>query len=169
MPPTVDSIARRPSSRQIPSPPSTVLRRLIVISFANLLVIGLSCSFAIAADDAQPKSSATDTRPPNIIFILADDLGYGDLGRFGQQKIRTPNLDTLAAQGMRLTNHYCGNAVCAPSRCVLMTGYHPGHAQVRDNRGLASKKFVDGRPETEGQHPITADSVTIASHLKSRG
>lgn len=141
----------------------------MLIGFASLLATGFDSSAAIAADAPATKRNATDTRPPNIIFILADDLGYGDLGSFGQVKIRTPNLDTLAAQGMRLTNHYSGNAVCAPSRCVLMTGYHPGHAQVRDNRGLASKKFVDGRPETEGQHPIAADSVTIASHLKSRG
>lgn len=169
MPPTVDSIAHRSPLRPIPSSPSKALRRVFLIGFSSLLVTMSGISFALAADADQPESTATDTRPPNIIFILADDLGYGDLGSFGQQKIRTPNLDTMAAQGMRLTNHYCGNAVCAPSRCVLMTGYHPGHAQVRDNRGLASKKFVDGRPETEGQHPITADSVTIASHLKSRG
>jgi len=142
-------------------------RCVILIGFATL--IGVGAGVTTAADEAAAKSSPADTRPPNIIFILADDLGYGDLGSYGQQKIRTPNLDTLAAEGMRFTNHYCGNAVCAPSRCVLMTGYHPGHAQVRDNRGLASKKFVDGRPETEGQFPIVSDSVTIASHLKSRG
>jgi len=135
----------------------------------GLIAIGFCNRVAIAENEVASAVGETEKRPPNIIFILADDLGYGDLGSYGQQKIRTPNLDIMAAQGMRFTNHYCGNAVCAPSRCVLMTGYHPGHAQVRDNRGLASKKFVDGRPETEGQHPIDADSVTIASHLKSRG
>ena len=76
----------------------------------------------------------TWARQPNIIFILADDLGYSELGCYGQQKIRTPNLDRLAAEGMRFTQHYSGNAVCAPSRCVLMTGMHPGHALIRDNR-----------------------------------
>ena len=96
---------------------------------------------------------------PNIIFILADDLGYGDIGAFGQTKIRTPNLDRLAAQGMRLTRHYAGSAVCAPSRCVLMTGKHPGHAWIRDNR--------EARPE--GQTPLRAGEVTIAEALKQEG
>ena len=89
---------------------------------------GLAFSTCSMAGDA--KSAPR----PNIVFILADDLGYGDLGCFGQQKIRTPNLDQLAAEGMRFTQHYSGNAVCAPSRCVLMTGKHPGHAFIRNNR-----------------------------------
>src|SRR5688500_52936 len=71
---------------------------------------------------------------PNIAFIVADDLGYGDLGCYGQSKIQTPRLDRLASEGMRFTQHYAGNAVCAPSRCVLMTGKHPGHAWIRNNR-----------------------------------
>jgi hypothetical protein len=75
-------------------------------------------------DDEQPKQ-------PNIVFVLADDLGYRELGCFGQQKIETPRLDQLAREGMRLTRHYAGSPVCAPSRCVLMTGRHPGHAAVR--------------------------------------
>ncbi len=70
---------------------------------------------------------------PNIVFILADDLGYGEVGYNGQKIIRTPNVDRLAREGMILTRHYCGNAVCAPSRTVLMTGMNPGHAPVRDN------------------------------------
>src|SRR5947208_16681260 len=68
---------------------------------------------------------------PNIIFILADDLGYGDLGCYGQKKIKTPNLDRMAKQGMRFTQAYAGSTVCAPSRCVLMTGKHTGHAHIR--------------------------------------
>ena len=96
---------------------------------------------------------------PNIIFILADDLGYGDLGCFGQKKIHTPNLDRMAAEGMRFTQHYAGNAVCAPSRCVLMTGLHPGHAFIRDNREV----------QPEGQVPIPADTVTVARLLKQQG
>ncbi len=96
---------------------------------------------------------------PNIIFFLADDLGYGDLGCFGQTKIRTPNLDRLAAEGMKLTQHYSGNAVCAPSRCVLMTGKHPGHAFIRTNREL----------KPEGQHPIPEDTVTLPKLLKQHG
>jgi arylsulfatase A len=98
-------------------------------------------------------------RQPNIIFILGDDLGYSELGCYGQQKIRTPNIDRLASEGMRFTQHYSGNAVCAPSRCVLMTGMHPGHAFVRDNREV----------QPEGQWPIPYDAVTIAELLKSRG
>ena len=96
---------------------------------------------------------------PNIVFILADDLGYGDVGAFGQKKIRTPNLDRLAAEGMRLTQHYSGNAVCAPSRCVLMTGKHPGHAYIRNNREL--------RPE--GQEPLPAETMTLAKRLREAG
>ncbi len=97
--------------------------------------------------------------PPNIVFILADDLGYRELGSFGQQKIRTPNLDQLAAEGMRLTQHYSGNAVCAPSRCVLMTGLHPGHAFIRDNRSTPP----------EGQYPIESSIVTLAELFQQAG
>ena len=79
-------------------------------------------------------NDAKVSNKPNVVFILADDLGYRELGSFGQEKIKTPNIDTLARDGMRLTQHYCGNAVCAPSRCVLLTGKHPGHAFVRNNR-----------------------------------
>jgi arylsulfatase A-like enzyme len=85
---------------------------------------------ALAA--AAPAGSAP-VRPPNILFILADDLGYGDLGSYGQQRIQTPNLDRLAAEGMRFTQFYAGSTVCAPSRCVLMTGFHVGHATIRGN------------------------------------
>src|SRR5215216_2199514 len=72
---------------------------------------------------------------PNIIFILADDLGYGDLGCYGQKLIQTPNLDRMATEGMRFTQFYAGAPVCAPSRAVLMTGLHVGHVSVRGNAG----------------------------------
>jgi arylsulfatase A-like enzyme len=104
-------------------------------------------------------------RQPNVVFILADDLGIGDLGCYGQTKIKTPNLDRMAAEGMRFTQHYSGNAVCAPSRCVLMSGMHPGHAFIRDNRGAgenAKAKAEGGRPATEGQFPITPETYTLA-------
>lgn len=79
-------------------------------------------------------SKRTETpRKPNIIFILADDLGYGDLGCYGQQTIRTPNIDRMAAEGVIFTNHYAGSTVCAPSRCALMTGLHTGHCLIRGN------------------------------------
>jgi len=96
---------------------------------------------------------------PNIIFILADDLGIGDLGCYGQTKIRTPNIDRMAAEGMRFTQHYSGNAVCAPSRCVLMTGKHPGHAHIRNNREY----------KPEGQEPLPAATVTLPRLLQSKG
>lgn len=110
-------------------------------------------------------------RQPNVIFILADDLGPGDLGCYGQKIIQTPNLDRMAAEGMRLTQHYSGNAVCAPSRCVLMTGKHPGHAFIRDNRQPPEAKNPTkmGRPETEGQHPIPDAAVTLAERFKALG
>src|ERR1041385_5345093 len=79
--------------------------------------------------------TASAAQKPNIIFILADDLGYGDVSCFGQKKFQTPNIDRLAAEGMKLTAHYAGNNVCAPSRCSLMSGKHPGHAYIRNNRG----------------------------------
>jgi arylsulfatase len=102
---------------------------------------------------------AQGTKKPNIIYILADDLGYGELGCYGQKKIKTPNLDKMAAQGLRFTQHYAGNAVCAPSRCVLMTGLHSGHAQIRNN----------SETKPDGQQPIAADTVTLARLLQAAG
>ena len=78
-------------------------------------------------------AGAADGKPPNIIFVMADDLGYGDLGCYGQTLIKTPNIDRLAAQGIRCTQAYAGSTVCTPSRGILMTGLHNGHAPVRDN------------------------------------
>jgi arylsulfatase A len=108
---------------------------------------------------ASTTSVAAKTRKPNLIFFICDDLGYGDIGAYGQTKIRTPNLDRLAAEGMKFTQHYSGSPVCAPSRCVLMTGKHPGHAFIRDNREM----------KPEGQYPIPAETVTIAKLLKQAG
>jgi len=98
-------------------------------------------------------------RPPNIVFIIADDLGWGDLGSYGQQKIKTPHLDHMAAEGLRLTRHYSGNAVCAPSRCVLMTGKHPGHAWIRNNKEI----------KPEGQEPVAASERLLPEVLKDAG
>ncbi len=104
-------------------------------------------------------------RPPNIVFILADDLGYGELGSYGQTKIRTPRLDGLAAEGMRFTQHYSGSPVCAPSRGALLTGRHTGHAAIRDNREVGGW----GPDEPEGQHPLGDAEVTIAEMLRPAG
>ncbi|MDG2223866.1 MAG: arylsulfatase [Rubripirellula sp.] len=112
------------------------------------LILGLAVLGVVRAADK-----------PNVVFILADDLGYREVGEFGQELIRTPNLDQLARDGMRLTQHYSGNAVCAPSRCVLLTGKDPGHAFVRNNRSTPP----------EGQWPIPDSEVTVAELMRSGG
>jgi len=88
---------------------------------------------AAAAPTNAPTSRPPAPRRPSIILIVADDLGYGDLGCYGQTRIKTPNLDKLAQEGMRFTSFYAGSTVCAPSRCTLMTGLHTGHAWIRGN------------------------------------
>ncbi len=103
--------------------------------------------------------AAEEPRRPNIVFILADDLGYGELGCYGQKKIHTPCLDRMAAQGLRFTQAYAGSPVCAPSRCCLMTGKHGGHAWVRDNREV----------QPEGQTPLPAAEITLAELLHKQG
>lgn len=96
---------------------------------------------------------------PNIIYILADDLGKYEVGCYGQEKIKTPCVDRLAAEGMRFTNHYSGAPVCAPARCTLLTGKHLGHAYIRNNSEV----------QPEGQTPIPSDSFTFAKMLKGQG
>ncbi|MEC5127284.1 arylsulfatase [Verrucomicrobiales bacterium BCK34] len=109
---------------------------------------------------AIPVLWAGAAEKPNIIFILADDLGYRELGCYGQEKIKTPRIDQLAGEGMRFTRAYSGSPVCAPSRCVLMTGMHPGKARVRNNRGGF---------KPEGQFPLESSDVTIAELLQAEG
>ena len=116
---------------------------------------------ALAWDAAVRTKKQVGSRP-NIIFILADDLGYGDLGCYGQELIETPNLDALAAGGMRFTQHYSGSPVCAPSRCVLLTGNIAGHAYIRGNDEWGERGDVwDYRAmiadsTLEGQRPLPA-------------
>jgi len=114
-------------------------------------------------------SSKANSKKPNIVFILADDLGYADLGCYGQQKIRTPNIDKLASEGMKFTQSYSGNPVCAPSRCALMTGKHTGHAQIRNNKQVGGKEGWELGSTVGGQWPLEADTVTIAKILKDAG
>jgi arylsulfatase A-like enzyme len=102
---------------------------------------------------------------PNIIFILADDLGYGDLGCYGQQKIQTPHIDRLASQGMRFTQHYAGSTVCAPSRCCLLTGKHTGHATIRGN----PKYCIGWDKNTQGDPPLADDDITWAQLARQAG
>ncbi|WP_404308914.1 arylsulfatase [Neorhodopirellula lusitana] len=104
-------------------------------------------------------SPANAANPPNVIYILADDLGYGDLSCYGQTHFQTPNIDALAKRGMKFTQHYSGSTVCAPSRCALLTGNHIGHAPVRGNSELMP----------EGQQPMPADTFTMAHMLQKAG
>ena len=104
-------------------------------------------------------------QPPNIIYMLADDLGYGELGSYGQTKIRTPYLDALAAEGMRFSDHYSGSPVCAPSRGTLMTGLHTGHGQIRDNFEVGG--YPD--PDELGQMPLDSGTYTLGSMLQDAG
>jgi arylsulfatase A len=131
----------------VPPPPLGIdTMRRILLSLIALIVVAVN-------------AQAGDKRKPNIIYILADDLGYAELGSYGQDKIRTPRLDLMAKQGLRFTQHYSGNAVCAPSRCVLMTGLHSGHAQIRNN----------SETKPDGQLPIAANTITIARILQQLG
>ncbi len=125
----------------------------------------------ILAGCSSPRSSDK----PNIIFILADDLGYAELGSYGQELIETPHLDTLAAHGMRFTQFYAGAPVCAPSRCTLLTGQHLGHAYIRGNDEMAEKgdvwnyaKAVED-PNLEGQRPLPDSIKTIGDMLQKVG
>ncbi|WP_321347674.1 arylsulfatase [uncultured Draconibacterium sp.] len=126
------------------------MKKLILPTILSLLL--LAC---------QPKSDNQKSQParPNIIYILADDLGYGDLGCYGQTHFSTPYIDKLAENGMRFTQHYSGSTVCAPSRSALMTGQHTGHTPIRGNKEW----------QPEGQYPMAANAITIAEALKEAG
>lgn len=104
-------------------------------------------------------TSVTSQQPPNIIWVMADDLGYGEVGVYGQTVIQTPRLDQMAAEGLRFTQFYAGATVCAPSRSVLMTGQHHGHTRVRGNAGMTN-------PAAQALHP---EDVTVAEVLRERG
>jgi arylsulfatase A-like enzyme len=109
-----------------------------------------------------PSCKSARTKKPNIIFILADDLGYGDLSCYGQRKFATPHLDRMAVEGMRFTDHYSGSTVCAPARCSLMTGYHTGHARVRGN-------YASGPHGWGACLELLPEDVTVAELLKKSG
>ncbi|MCA8977272.1 MAG: arylsulfatase [Planctomycetes bacterium] len=123
------------------------------------LAVAFLTTFAAPLALASAQDAGTKKRPPNVVFVLADDLGYRELGCFGQEKIATPRLDALAGQGMRLVRHYSGSPVCAPSRCVLMTGKHPGHAAVRDNK----------EQQPEGQWPLPKGETTLGEVMQGAG
>jgi len=108
----------------------------------------------------QPESQDEATLLPNIIFIMADDLGYADIGPYGQEKIQTPYLDQMATEGLTFTQFYAGTAVCAPSRAVLMTGLHTGHVEIRGNKQYGTRN---------GQYPLSPGISTLATVLKAAG
>ncbi len=120
-----------------------------LVSTISVLAI-FSSAFSVSGETSQR---------PNIVFILADDLGYGDISLFGQKHFETPNIDRIAKEGMRLTQHYSGSTVCAPSRSCLMTGLHTGHTPIRGN--------FEVRPE--GQLAMPAETVTVAELLREKG
>lgn len=124
--------------------------------------------FLLAASCSSVKQGGTadvSAKQPNIIYIYADDLGYGELGSYGQKKIKTPNLDRMAKEGMRFKQHYAGSPVCAPSRAILMTGKHSGHSYIRGNHELGG--FAD--TAERGQLPLHEESFTVADLLKQAG
>jgi len=115
-----------------------------------LAALGVALCATIVGSAAQ---SAETARTPNIVFILTDDLGYGEVGCYGQKVIQTPNIDRMATEGLRFTDFYAGSTVCAPARCTLMTGLHTGHCRIRGNLTV----------------PLEPSDVTVASVLKRAG
>jgi arylsulfatase A-like enzyme len=133
--------------------------------YYRALVATTGLSFLLLTACSGPTGPTSESSPPpqavkpNIIYILADDLGYGDLSCYGQEKFTTPNIDRLAANGMLFTQHYSGATVCAPSRSALLTGQHTGHTFIRGNYEI----------QPEGQYPLPGETKTIAKSLKSAG
>ncbi|MCH2181678.1 MAG: arylsulfatase [Mariniblastus sp.] len=144
-------------------------------TFLSLILLVFVNSFVMAnpAEGSDPAvwPDPPTTRPPNVVLILADDLGYGELGSYGQQWIQTPHLDRIASEGVKFSQFYSGQAVCAPSRCSLLTGMHQGHAEIRNNGNPAARKTMgaDDPLFFPGQNPISEQAVTIAEILKKRG
>lgn len=140
------------------------------MKFYYLLIIILSSLLLLSCHNEREQDSK-----PNIIYVLADDLGYGELGCYGQNKIETPAIDKLAESGMMFTQHYSGSPVCAPSRCVLLTGRHSGHAFIRGNHEWGERgdvwnymaMFKD--PGLEGQYPLPEGTRTIGTILREAG
>jgi len=139
----------------------------------SLLLVGtivFSCK-----DKTQGEKQTTQVKKPNIIYILADDLGYAEVGVYGQEKIETPNIDALAKNGMMFTQHYSSAPVCAPARYMLMTGKHAGHAYIRSNsewkeRGDVWDYRAMAKDSTlEGQGPMPANTITMAKRMQDVG
>ncbi|MCD6598357.1 MAG: sulfatase-like hydrolase/transferase [Bacteroidales bacterium] len=135
----------------------TKLTNILLISF--ILSIFTACK-------TNSHSEKLSLEKPNIIFIMADDMGYGEAGCYGQEIIKTPNIDKIAAEGMKFTQFYSGQAVCAPARCSLLTGYHMGHSYIRNNGRPKEKNPITPFP---GQNPIPDSVLTIGEILQQNG
>jgi arylsulfatase A-like enzyme len=125
--------------------------RISWLFVATFIVTALACG--------TEEQTASEDRPPNIVFIMADDLGYGDVGAYGQEHIRTPRIDQMAEEGTKFTQFYSGSTVCAPTRSVLMTGQHTGHTHIRGNKEI----------QPIGQEPLPAGTYTVAHLLQDAG
>lgn len=137
--------------------PPTVFKRVLFWCAATILM------GSVFACGSTPRHATSDKpkprRPPNILLVIADDLGYAEVGCYGQRTIRTPHIDELSRRGVRFVEAYSGSCVCAPSRCTLLTGRHTGHCEIRDNKELAPT----------GQQPLGPDALTLAQMLRSQG
>ncbi len=134
-------------------PQKLMKRSTMFLSYLSLTCLLLGCGTRAG------EKVKEDTSKPNFVYILADDLGYGDLSCYGQQRFQTPHIDALAASGLRFLSHYSGSTVCAPSRSALMTGMHTGHTPVRGNKEV----------KPEGQWPLPAETFTLPEMLKEQG
>ena len=144
-----------------------ILMKQLFLSLLLFASIFLNCQSKLKKEKLRSK--------PNIIYILADDLGYGDIGVYGQEKIETPNLDELASNGMIFTQHYTGAPVCAPARYMLLTGKHSGHSYIRGNyewkeRGnVWDYRAMIADSTLEGQFPIPTNSILFPQLLQKEG
>ena len=128
------------------------------MKYSKILTLLCAALLLLPACQSNVKKD-TATQKPNIIYILADDLGYGDLGCYGQEKISTPNIDNMAENGLLFTQHYAGSTVCAPSRSSLLSGHHTGHTYIRGNKEV----------QPEGQYPLADKVLTFAEVLQEAG
>lgn len=140
----------------------------------SYVITGMAGVFTASLAGCSGNSSAGDKKP-NIVFIIADDMGYNDLGCYGQKIIETPNIDALAKNGIRFTQYYSGSPVSAPSRCVLLTGKHTGHSFIRGNHEWPERGDVwdyikmEADPSLEGQYPIPEGTITFSKVLQTGG
>ena len=138
------------------------MKRKISILSKGLLPFLALPSLSMQAQEHKQAQAEKDKSYPNVIFIMVDDLGIGDLGCYGQKQIKTPSIDKLAKNGIRFAQHYSGSTVSAPSRCALLTGKHKGNAFIRGNKGTIG-------PDGENyNYPLSSDEKTVADFFKQK-